>query len=129
MKERDIQAMSLKLIALHPKLHVFRIPDEVYLVLRLAAEGKPVSRGLAIKARGGLAAWPDELVFRQAEGVKYPVALIRENKAEKGRLSPKQKELYAELEKKGIPFSIPYTLDENTAETTAFATYEVPPRG
>lgn len=126
MTEREMQAMSLQYLALHPKLKVLRIPDEVYLVLRLAAEGKPVGRGLAIRARTALAAWPDELVFRALPGLPYPLTLIRENKSEAGRPTPAQKAFYVDLKEKGIRYAMPYGFEANKQETDEFALFRVP---
>lgn len=106
-----MQRMSLQNIALHPQMKVMRIPDEVYLVLRLAAEGKPVSKGLAIKARVALAAWPDELVFKGMG--PFAGCLIRENKSDDGKLTPAQKVLFADLAARGITGHICHGLEAN----------------
>lgn len=125
MLERDIQAMSLKHIALHPRLKVLRVPDEVYLVLRLAAEGKPVSKGLGIRARAAMAAWPDELIFKGMG--PFAGALIRENKRDgKGaKLSPSQKDFFADLAERGIPGYVCYGLDETLELTEKFSAWHL----
>lgn len=118
--------MSLQYLSLCKELEVLRIPDEVYLVLRLAAEGKKVARGLAIKARAALTGWPDELVFKGVKSCPYAIAMIRENKSETGRLTPGQKSFYARLAAKGIPHQIPHTLDANLDQSRQFLNYEGP---
>lgn len=118
MLERDMQKMSLQNIGLHPNMKVMRIPDEVYLVLRLAAEGKPVSKGLAIKARSALAAWPDELVFKGMG--PFAGCLIRENKSEEGTMTPAQKLLFADLAARGITGYVCKGLESNLEITQKF---------
>ena len=110
ISEKTLQAYSLGLQQRFSDLHTFRIPDSVYLLMNLAAAGKPVSRGLAIQARSALAAWPDEIIVRA--GTPYPIALIRELKSEKGRLTPKQKQLQETLKSKGIRIETPRHEDE-----------------
>jgi hypothetical protein len=126
VKEKHMQAMSLQYLALHPEIEVLRIPDEVYLCLRLAADGKAVPRWLGIKARAALAGWPDELLLKGVNKCPYAVVMIRENKTEKGKLTPAQKELYERLDKKGIPYKIPRTLDENLEHSKEFIDYQWP---
>lgn len=118
-----MQKMSLQNIALHPHMKVMRIPDEVYLVLRLAAEGKPVSKGLAIKARMGLAAWPDELVFKGAG--PFALCLIRENKSKDGKPSPAQTALFLDLAERGITGYFCYGLEANLELTRKFNDWHV----
>lgn len=119
-----MQAMSLKYLSLAKGLEVLRIPDEVYLVLRLAADGKPIAKWLGIRARSALTGWPDEVVLKGVNNCPYAVAMIRENKSEKGRLTPAQKAFYARLTEKKIPFEIPHTLDANLEQSRKFVNYE-----
>lgn len=122
MLERDIQKMSLQFIERHPRLKVLRIPDEVYLVLRLAAEGKHISKGLAIKARTAIAAWPDELVFKGLGD--FAGCLIRENKREKGGVvTPAQRDFFADLSDRRIPGFICRGLEPNLELTRKFANW------
>lgn len=125
MKERDMQAMSLKYLKLRPKLRAFRIPDEVYLVLRLAAEGAKIPKHLGMRARGALAGWPDELILKGDASCPYALCMIRENKTVTGRLTEGQEKLFAELKEKGIPYLVCRGMDESTATTDEFNSWAI----